>query len=80
VSPDELAARDRAENDRRNQPVQIPPDDLGNYIRQRWYSLRKPSISMIAVMERQTSQKRMWATSNQNNLDRWRQPHSDALV
>jgi len=40
VSPDELAARDRAENDRRNQPVQIPPDDLGNYIRQRWYSFR----------------------------------------
>ena len=40
VSPDQLAAQDKAEADKRNQPVQIPPDDLGNYIRQRWYSFR----------------------------------------
>jgi len=42
VSPDDLAAQDRAAAAAQNPnaaPVQRP-DDLGNYIRQRWYSFR----------------------------------------
>jgi hypothetical protein len=39
VSPDELRLRDEAAANAANTPVVIP-DDLGNYIRQRWYSFR----------------------------------------
>ena len=41
ISPGELQAQDQAAaNALRDQPNQTPPDDLGNYIRQRWYTFR----------------------------------------